>query len=254
MADDYFTAVPPRTGAGRAARTLVVTLAALAAAALTAWLGLWQLDRARQRTDAQALLEARAQLPVLSAAELGRTPQALADQWQRRVRLEGEWLPQWTVALENRPMHGRVGFYLLTPLRLARDDVVLVQRGWLPRDAAERTRLPPYRSAAGVVVVEGHVEPRPARLYQLGEGAGGAIRQNLDIAGFADETGLPLRPLLIVQDAGPADDGLLRQWPAPSSGADRNRGYAVQWFALCALITGLYGWFQFIRPRLRRRP
>ena len=35
--------------------------------------------------------------------------------------------------------------------------------------------------------------------------------------------------------------------------ADKNRGYALQWFALAALITGLYVWFQLIRPRLAGR-
>jgi surfeit locus 1 family protein len=32
----------------------------------------------------------------------------------------------------------------------------------------------------------------------------------------------------------------------------KNLGYAVQWFALAALMTGLYVWFQLVRPRLRR--
>ena len=135
----------------------------------------------------------------------------------------------------------------------------LVQRGWLPRDAAERTRLAPHHTPTGKVVVEGHLRPEPARLYELSAGgdAGGVIRQNLEVVAFARESGLPLRPLLVAQAADPADaagdDGLLRRWPAPSSGADKNRGYALQWFALAALITGLYVWFQLIRPRLAGR-
>lgn len=260
MASDYFIRSPAAPlGGGFALRALVVLLAALAGTALSARLGFWQLDRAAQRDAAQARLDAQAHLPVLDQAALGRTSQALDAQWQRRVRLEGEWLPRWTVALDNRPMDGRAGLYLLMPLRLGPDDVVLVQRGWLPRDAAERTRLAPHHTPAGKVVVEGHLRPEPARLYELAAGgdAGGVIRQNLEVAAFARESGLPLRPLLVVQAADAADaagdDGLLRRWPAPSSGADKNRGYALQWFALAALITGLYVWFQLIRPRLAGR-
>ena len=49
------------------------------------------------------------------------------------------------------------------------------------------------------------------------------------------------------------DDGLARDWPAPATGVETHHGYAFQWFALSALITGLYVWFQLIRPR-RRQP
>ena len=45
------------------------------------------------------------------------------------------------------------------------------------------------------------------------------------------------------------DDGLLRQWPEVAVDVSKHHGYAVQWFALCALITALYVWFQILRPR-----
>ncbi|MEO5695997.1 MAG: SURF1 family protein, partial [Burkholderiaceae bacterium] len=32
----------------------------------------------------------------------------------------------------------------------------------------------------------------------------------------------------------------------------KHYGYAFQWFALSALMTGLYVWFRLVRPRLRR--
>jgi len=55
-------------------------------------------------------------------------------------------------------------------------------------------------------------------------------------------------------DGAAADaDGLLRHWPAPAFDVHKHYGYAFQWFALAALITGLYVWFQLVRPRLRRR-
>lgn len=236
------------------ARALIVLVAAVAGAAGTAALGRWQLDRAAQRDAAQALLEARGRLPPLGAADLARTPAGLAAQLQRRVRLEGEWLDEMTIALDNRTMNGRAGFYLVTPLRLAPGDAVLVQRGWLPRDAGERTRLAPHRTPAGPVVVEGRIASGISRLYAFDEAASGPIRQNLVLDAYARETGLPLRPFVVVQDDPHAgDDGLLRQWPPPASGADKNRGYALQWFGLSALITGLYVWFQLLRPRLARR-
>jgi surfeit locus 1 family protein len=44
-------------------------------------------------------------------------------------------------------------------------------------------------------------------------------------------------------------DGLLRDWPAADLGLQKHYGYAFQWFALCALILGLYVWFQLVKPR-----
>ena len=78
-----------------------------------------------------------------------------------------------------------------------------------------------------------------------------------DPVAYARETGLVLRPLAVVQEddtAAPASpsDGLLRQWPQPATGVDKHHGYAFQWFALCALIIGLYVWFQLIRPARQR--
>jgi surfeit locus 1 family protein len=54
-----------------------------------------------------------------------------------------------------------------------------------------------------------------------------------------------------VQEDGPKppQDGLLRQWPEPAADVQKHYGYAFQWFALCALILGLYVWFQIVRPR-----
>ena len=57
-----------------------------------------------------------------------------------------------------------------------------------------------------------------------------------------------------VVQIGEPSEGLLRDWPVPASGADKNYGYAFQWWALCAVIFILYVWFQFIAPRRRARP
>jgi surfeit locus 1 family protein len=146
-------------------------------------------------------------------------------------------------------------------LRLADGSVVLVQRGWLPRDLRDRTALPAYRTPAGPVAVPGLIAPALARLYEFEAAASGPFRQNLPLVDYARETGLPLRPWVLVQeDANPLQatqpaatpDGLLRKWPAPATGVHKHQGYAFQWFSLSALTLVLYVWFQFIRPYRRR--
>lgn len=235
------------------ARSWIVLLAAVLACGITARLGFWQLDRAAQKTALQDARDAKGRLPPLAAADLAETADAAARQWYRQVAVEGAWIDAESVYLENRIMNGRPGFFVVTPLLLADGRAVLVQRGWLPRDARDRTAIAPHRTETGAVRVAGRIAPPPSRLYELGSAASGAIRQNLDVFDYARETRRSLLPLVIVQDDTGAADGLARQWPEPVSGVHKNYGYAFQWFGLSALVIVLYVWLQFIRPRRRAR-
>ncbi len=245
-------------------RFWLLTLAAAAGMAVTFSLGLWQWGRAQDKLALQADLQARQALPPLGPEALGgmqATPSA-ADPMHRTVVLRGQWLTDRTVFLDNRQMNGRVGFYVVTPLRLAPGPggpvqpggpVVLVQRGWAPRSFTDRQQLPAVVTPPGEVTVTGRIAPAPSKLYDFDGASTGAIRQNLDLPAFRAETGLPLVDGS-VQQTGAASDGLLRDWPVPASSADKNYGYAFQWWALCGVIFILYVWFQFIAPRRRPAP
>ncbi|AKJ27794.1 transmembrane cytochrome oxidase [Caldimonas brevitalea] len=232
--------------------------ATLVGMAVTASLGRWQLDRAAQKEALKAAHERQAHLGPLGLND--RQPGELADgvEHYRPAVARGHWLADRTVFLDNRQMGGRPGFYVVTPLRLSgRPDAVLVQRGWVARDLVDRTRLPAVPTPPGEVEVRGHIAPPPAKLYEFSAVGGGAIRQNLDLRAFQQEIGVPLWPISLVQAASAAngtvpDDGLLRDWPRPAVDVHKHYGYAFQWFALCALMAGLYVWFQLLRPRLRR--
>lgn len=232
---------------------VIVFVAALAATLTTARLGVWQLDRAAAKQALQQAIDERFAQPPLPAESLARQAEAAALQWHRQVRMRGVWMPQGTVFLENRQHAGRPGFVVVTPLQLPDGSAVVVQRGWMPRDFVDRTRVAAPALPDGEIEVDARIAPPPARLLEF-EGAGsGTIRQNLDLDAFSREIGLPLRPLSLLQLEGavPVSDGMVRDWPRPSSGVHKHHGYAFQWFALSALLAGLYVWFQIIRPRRR---
>ena len=239
----------------------VVLVAAVVAAALTARLGLWQLDRAAQKTERQARIEARDRAPVLAPAELPGPGRSDPELEFRRAVLEGRWLARHTVFLDNRQMGGRPGFVIVTPLQLSSGDAVLVQRGWVPRHFQDRTAVPDVPTPEDRPVrLSVRVAPPPAKLLELGEAGAGRIRQNLDPEGYAREIGMPLRTWsawqldvarTVGEPAAEVADGLRRDWPAPATDVSKHHGYAFQWFALSALIIGLYVWFQLIQPRRR---
>jgi surfeit locus 1 family protein len=234
-------------------RFWVVTLATVLTMAVTARLGFWQLDRAGQKLALQAQIDARANLPVWQTSDV-RSLTAPEEGLHRQVELTGYWVKHATVYLDNRQMNGRVGFFVLTPLRLSGSErAVLVQRGWAPRDFQDRGRVPEVPTPEDEIRIGGRLAPPPGRLYELGEAPAGVIRQNIDLAAFAQESGLALLPLSVVQ-SNDAPDGLLRDWPAFDVGVQKHHGYAFQWFGLCALAGFLYLWFQFISPRRQRPP
>ena len=238
-----------------ARRFAIVTIAAILGVSITARLGAWQLSRAAEKVALQTALDTRGHLAPLGNADLARETGQADGQHYRPAVLRGQWVGGHTVFLENRQMNGRPGFFVVTPLRLdGRGDAVLVQRGWAPRDIRDRTLLPRVDEPAGTIEVHGLIAPPPSRLFEFSATQGGAIRQNLDLAAFSAEIHLPLAPVSVQQNdsAATAGDALLRQWPHPAVDVHKHYGYAFQWFAMSALMAGLYVWFQLVRPRLRR--
>lgn len=197
-------------------------------------LGNWQTRRAQEKETIEAALQAQAAQPVIALS--ATTPDADMQPF-RRVRVKGSFLREWPLYLDNRPHERRAGLHMLMPFKIAGSDkTVLVARGWIARDPVDRARLPATPTPQGEVEIEGSIRSHPARVYQFGAQAPlkpGAIVQNVSIAELATASGLQLLPFMIEQ-GGMASDGLVRDWPRPSHGADKHRGYAFQWYGLAA--------------------
>ena len=223
----------------------------IALVALGISLAQWQTRRAEQKLQIEAQLIARSALPELP---LG-TSFVVPDQVEfRRISVRGEFLRQWPVYLDNRPQNGRPGFYVVMPFRIAGTATsVLVQRGWIPLNRADRNQLMPFPTPAGEVTISGVARRHVSRVMQFAGAAPvtpGAIMQNLQIDELARAAHLTLQPILIEQTSRASDlpDGLIRDWPKPSSGVDQHRGYAFQWYAL-ALMAFVF----FIVTGIRRQ-
>jgi surfeit locus 1 family protein len=195
-----------------------IAAAALACAAGIA-LGNWQARRADEKRALAARLE--------------------------RVAVVGEFVPQFTVYLDNKVRRGKPGYEIVTPLRLRGSSThVLVNRGWIE---AGKTRdvLPEVPTPRGELRIEGIALEHLPRSLQFME-RGLRVRQNLSVPAYADETGLRLQPRVIEQHSS-APDGLARDWPPHEAGAEKNDAYAFQWYALAALAAVLGLVFSFRR-------
>lgn len=227
-----------------------ILLVTLVVSGITARLGFWQLSRAHTKESLNAITEARQLEPALQNDDWTAVP--ASDGWlQRNVDVEGHWLHQFTVYLDNRSMKNQQGFFVLTPFQLPNGAVLWVQRGWVARDRARSDYLPPVQTPEGRVSLQAKVVSSPSKLMELGSSAQAkegfaVLRQNVDLEAFRLETKLNVLATLqqTQSDSKNAPDGLLREWPKSISGADKNRGYAFQWFALSALALILFAWFQ----------
>ena len=194
-------------------------------------LGNWQARRAEEKRALGAEVDqALKAAPIEISATLVENKNLLL----KRVAARGEFVAERTLFLDNKIRRGRVGYEVITPLKLERSSLhVLVNRGWIE---APRLRdvLPEVRTPAGETRVEGLALERLPHALQLKEDLQGRVRQNVDLGAFAAETGLALQPIVIEQrsDSG---DGLLREWPRADAGIERHESYALQWYSLAAL-------------------
>lgn len=197
----------------------------------------WQTRRGDEKQAIADLMSVRQSAPVLNLAQASMDIDELEF---RHVRVRGEFIADWPMYLDNRPQAGRAGFYLLMPFRLAgSQQEVLVMRGWLPRDVTDRSRVPKPVTPVGEIAIEGVVRRNAGRVMELGQGDAvrpGAIVQNLEPVELATVRQRAMLPFVLEQTS-TMEDGLIRDWPLPSAGVDKHRGYAFQWYGLAAMAT-----------------
>ena len=217
----------------------VVTLLLLP---LMTGLGLWQLERADWK---QALVDTNEGRSRLSPIAL-RPGAEISDVAQyRRVFARGYYDMEHQLLLDNKTYQGHAGYHVLTPLRLAESDaVVLVNRGWVPLGKS-RAELPELPGTDGEVLVDAIIKLPPMKLFRLAdvdEANTGwpKVVQQVEMGELEQLLGVTLEPLTLLLDK---DDefGFIRDWKAVYGvTVDKHRAYAVQWFTLTVVLLLIY--------------
>jgi surfeit locus 1 family protein len=218
------------------------TLATLAILPLLLGLGLWQLDRANWK---QALIDTEIKTTR-------QTPQPLLDVIEaggvldfRPVLARGRYDLGRQLLLDNRIHQGRPGYQVLTPLQLAGvDQVVLVNRGWLPMGRT-RADLPPLPGPGDVLPVSGTIARLPEKIFRLDAAEERVVGwpqviQHVDFAAIEQRLGYAVLPV-IMQLGEEEPHGFARDWrPVYGTSPDKHRAYAMQWFTLALVLVLIY--------------
>ncbi len=214
------------------------TIVVLLMTALFLRLGFWQLSRAEEKDIQFTLLEHYAQQPPVTVPA---SFVELDDYLYRQVEVRGYFDSEYTIFLDNKLYQGIAGYHVLTPMRLANSKMyVLVNRGWVP-GGHDRSQLPDIRTPVDQIILTGIViSPSVKALMLSDEQVAGKVWQNFDLDSYQRMTGLTFQPLLLLQQDNAVDDGLVRQWEKPDSGASKNIGYAFQWFSLAVVTLIIY--------------
>ena len=220
-----------------------LTLFTLVLVPLMTALGFWQLARAEEKAALAEAFESRQKQPPtpLSSAQ-ERAPEALA---YLPVELTGHFREGEYFLLDNRTQGGRFGNEVLGVFELSgSDELVLVNRGWVPADPA-RLQWPEVPPVPGRVTLRGHVYVSPGHPYLLAETPLEdnwprriqAVEMNKLASVLPADRGLFPYPVRL-------DDGeagaLSVDWRVINVSPEKHTGYAVQWFAMAAVLLFFY--------------
>ena len=223
-----------------------LTLLLIASCAGLSSLGVWQLHRAHEKQARyQAFARNQASPPLMFESLALGSP--MAEYLWRRVTVRGHYLDQHII-LDNRTKQGRPGYEILTPFVSDNGTALLVNRGWIPLPDA-RSTLPDVLAPADPFVISGYIGPEPVVGIELAASAERAeimspnvFRvQAVKLPGLASLLDRPLWGAVVYLEPG-ASGAFSVTWQMPGDGSARNRSYAVQWFAMAAVLAGIGFW------------
>jgi cytochrome oxidase assembly protein ShyY1 len=241
----------------RQRRWLGFSLFVMAMLALCVVLADWQWSRYQQRTAENEALDRALSAPTASIDELlVARPAGSTDstnglpaglEW-RMVTATGQFNPDAEAAVRRRPLDGRTGFWIVTPL-VTESGVVLVNRGWAP--AGQDATAPPDVPAApaGTVTVTGRLRAPEATLQTEPPPAGQAWAADPD-ALLAPDAGDRYDAYVQLRDSDPDAAEGLTALSDPGHRGLNNLVYSVQWLIFAAVAA--VGWWRLIRQESRR--
>ncbi|MEQ4301508.1 SURF1 family protein [Plantactinospora sp. B6F1] len=235
-------------------RWLGILALTLAAAAVMVLLGNWQLSRYQERAAINERIDETATLaPVPVDHVLPRPdgpagtvgPATPAGAAWTRVTVTGRYDSTNVIMIRSRTVASRVGFEVLTPLRLADGSAVLVDRGWIPPaeggGALARPEVPAVPS--GEVTVVGRVHLSESKPDAVTRRDGRIETRRIAVPALARELPYPVySAYLLLDEQTPAADPAFSAIPIRHENDWQNGGYVVQWWLFAAMALVGFCW------------
>ncbi|MEZ5570651.1 MAG: SURF1 family protein [Halioglobus sp.] len=222
-----------------------LTLVTVLMVPLMIGLGFWQLQRAEEKAALSATFEARREQAPVALSDLRDKPSDVLA--YTPVRLRGSFVPEAYFLLDNQVHGGQFGYEVLGVFQLAGDQgSALVNRGWIAGDPG-RKALPLVPKIEGPLDITGHVYVAPGPPFLLTEqqleNSWPKIIQAVEMdklsAAVTTPAGGNVFPFTIRIDAD-EPGALLVDWQVVNVSPQKHQAYAVQWFAMAAVLFVFY--------------
>ncbi len=203
-------------------------------------LGLWQMSRYHFKSSLVADFQAKFEGAPIPFSKLKDS----SDVNYTRVQVTGKFENQRTMLLINQTDKGRVGYDVITPLRIAGEPrQLLVNRGWQQQRSFQD--VPSIPRATGLQALSGYVVYPHHKRFILGNNIENTTQwplkmQRIDPEQLSSLSGQAYYPYILRLDPKPGS-GFIRQWPIAVTPAQKHLGYAVQWFGMAfALLIAFF--------------
>jgi cytochrome oxidase assembly protein ShyY1 len=215
-------------------------------------LGIWQFHRLAERHASNAVIENNLAAAPAVLDRVVPPGRAVSDDlaW-RRVSVTGTFDVGHQILVRYQTRDGALGVDVLTPVRQAGGDAVLVDRGWLQtsNNVTDEVRVP--APPAGWVKVTGWLMPDQ-------EGSGDQLSvQAGSVRLISSEHIAPTLPYPVhdgyvsMTSSEPAPTVPLRLANAPQLNSGPHLFYGLQWFFFAGLA--VVGWFYFAYTEAQAR-
>jgi surfeit locus 1 family protein len=241
-------------------RWLFASVLVLAAATVLVRLGIWQLDRMRWREAFNSRVEEQMNAEPLQLNEETLDLDLYSLEY-RQVMVTGSYLPEDEIMLRNQVWQtefgSELGVALFTPLLIeGTESAILVERGWIPQENADKESRAIYREN-GSVILTGRLR-RAETDFSINEwlhpDPEGKLDtwNNLDLERIAAQMETPLLPvyLQLSPDAEQTNPPFASQ-PSLDLSEGPHLGYAIQWFIFATLL--LIGYPLYIQRHEAKR-
>ena len=212
-------------------RIIVFCALALVAAFVFVRLGLWQLDRLRERRAFNATIT---QQQLGAPIPLVDLPRDTAQVHYRAASVEGAYDYDHELVLSSRTRRGSPGVDVLTPVHVpGRDTAVLVNRGWVYSPDGASVDLQRWREGP-TARLKGYVELTTSDTA-LAVSSHARVVRHVSRAELKDKIPYPVEPFYLVAFGDTTDMSHPARRDLPVLDDGPHRGYAMQWFSF-ALI------------------
>ncbi len=201
-------------------------------------LSVWQISRGlEKRASANA---------YKSEVTFAPWQQGDAVRSYQRIEVQGRYDSERQVLLENIVLNGRLGLYVLSAVDIGPEQpLLLVNRGWLQQQA-DNVTVETLALPDAALALRGRVGTLPRAGIKMGEAVNAsdswpksAVYPSL--AELAAVYGVELQPFVLLLNH-EEPHGFYRHWVPTEFGPGKHFGYALQWFAMGAVLAGLLIW------------